>query len=57
MSAMMQAFYWDCPREDQREFEWWNYLRTKIASLVQVGFETLWLPPAHKAANIVGPSM
>ncbi|MGH7496022.1 MAG: alpha-amylase family glycosyl hydrolase [bacterium] len=57
MSAMMQAFYWDCPREDQREFQWWNYVRTKIASLAQIGFESLWLPPAHKAANIAGPSM
>ncbi len=57
MAAMMQAFYWDCPREDKREGEWWNYVRTNLANLAQLGFETLWLPPAHKAANIGGSSM
>jgi len=54
---MMQAFYWDCPREDKREFEWWNYVREQVATLAQLGFTSLWLPPAHKAANISGPSM
>jgi alpha-amylase len=57
MSAMMQAFYWNCPREDNREYDWWNYIREKIPSLAQAGFDSLWLPPAHKAANINGPSM
>ena len=27
MGVMMQAFYWDCPREENREFAWWNYVR------------------------------
>lgn len=57
MAVMMQAFYWDCPREDKREFEWWNYVREKVATLAQLGFASLWLPPAHKAANLSGPSM
>jgi len=57
MGVMMQAFYWDCPREDGREFEWWNYIRGKIPSLAKVGFTSLWLPPVHKAANLAGPSM
>ena len=57
MPALMQAFHWDCPREDQQEFQWWNFVRTKVAGLAELGFEALWLPPAHKAANIAGPSM
>ena len=32
-------------------------MRTKVASLAQLGIEALWLPPAHKAANLSGPSM
>jgi alpha-amylase len=57
MAAMMQAFYWDCPREDGREFAWWNHVRGKVPALAEIGFDALWLPPAHKAANIDGPSM
>jgi alpha-amylase len=57
MGVMMQAFYWDCPREDQRESEWWNYVRERLADLARTGFTALWLPPVHKAANLFGPSM
>jgi hypothetical protein len=27
MGVMLQTFYWDCPREDNKEFQWWNYIR------------------------------
>lgn len=57
MGIMMQAFYWDCPREDGQEFQWWNYVHKQIPHLAQAGFTALWLPPIHKAANISGPSM
>src|SRR5574341_396815 len=57
MGVMLQAFYWDCPREEGKEFQWWNYIREQIPSLAKVGFTALWLPPVHKAANLVGPSM
>jgi alpha-amylase len=57
MGVMMQAFHWDCPREDGQEFKWWNYVHGKIPDLAQVGFTALWLPPVHKAANLGGPSM
>jgi alpha-amylase len=53
----MQAFYWDCPRENHKAFHWWSYVSEKIPALAKVGFTSLWLPPAHKAANIFGPSM
>jgi alpha-amylase len=54
---MMQAFYWDCPREEGREFTWWKYLMTQLDGLKQAGITALWLPPASKAANIGGMSM
>jgi alpha-amylase len=57
MGVMMQTFYWDCPKVDNKEFAWWNYIQGKISSLAQAGFSCLWLPPAHKPPNIGGPSM
>lgn len=57
MGVIMQAFHWDCPRNDNQEYTWWNFVRERIDSLAQVGFTSLWLPPVHKAANIGGPSM
>ncbi len=57
MGVMMQTFHWDCPREDKKEFQWWNHVNEKVPSLAEVGFTSLWLPPIHKAANLFGPSM
>lgn len=57
MGVMMQAFYWDCPRVDNKEFSWWKYVQEQIPSLIQVGFTMIWLPPVHKPANIHGLSM
>ena len=57
MGVMLQTFYWDCPREDNKEYQWWNTVRAQIPSLAKTGFTALWLPPVHKAANLMGPSM
>ncbi|MGE5644126.1 MAG: alpha-amylase family glycosyl hydrolase, partial [Byssovorax cruenta] len=57
MGVMMQAFFWDCPRVDHREFQWWDYVCGQLPALAKVGFTSLWLPPIHKAANLNGPSM
>ncbi|MBN1562573.1 MAG: alpha-amylase [Anaerolineae bacterium] len=57
MGVMMQAFYWDCPREEDKAFQWWNLVCDRIPALARVGFNTLWLPPASKAANLGGWSM
>jgi alpha-amylase len=47
----MQAFYWDCPRMEDKEFEWWNFLKEKIGSLSEVGFTAIWLTPACNAGE------
>ena len=57
MGVIMQAFYWDCPRLENREYGWWNYVAGKIPVLKEAGFTALWIPPASKAANILGQSM
>jgi alpha-amylase len=57
MGVLMQAFYWDCPKSDQQEFQWWNFVATKLPDLAKAGFTAVWLPPASKAANIGGMSM
>ena len=57
MGVMLQAFYWDCPKEDNREFSWWNFVQERIPSLADAGFTSLWLPPVHKPPNIEGLSM
>jgi alpha-amylase len=51
----MQAFYWDCPKLENKEFQWWSHIQSKIPSLREAGFTALWLPPASKGANIGGP--
>lgn len=57
MAVMMQAFFWDCPRESKQEYQWWNHVRGRVGDLARAGFKALWLPPVHKAANLGGPSM
>lgn len=57
MGVIMQAFHWDCPREDNQEYNWWNYVGDQIPMLANTGFTALWMPPIHKAANISGVSM
>lgn len=57
MGVLMQAFYWDCPREEHQEGTWWDFVQTKLTGLKEAGITALWLPPASKAANIGGMSM
>ncbi len=57
MGVMLQSFYWDCPKLENREFQWWPYIAGKIPVLKLTGFTALWLPPACKAPNIGGMSM
>ena len=48
---MMQAFYWDSPKHDQREHDWWNFVAEKVDELGNAGFNALWLPPVSKASS------
>ncbi|HEY5175039.1 MAG TPA: hypothetical protein VII95_05685 [Terriglobales bacterium] len=57
MGVLFQAFYWNCPSEENQDGTWWNFVASKIPELQQAGFTALWLPPASKAANLGGPSM
>src|ERR1017187_9121661 len=57
MGVLFQAFYWNCPSEENQDGTWWNFVAGKIPELQQAGFTALWLPPASKAANLGGPSM
>lgn len=57
MGVMLQTFFWDCPRLDGKESQWWNTIRREIPGLARTGFTSLWLPPVHKAGNLGGPSM
>ena len=54
MGVIMQAFYWDCPKLEGKEFQWWNFVEKNIEQLSAVGFTALWLPPATKGANLFG---
>ena len=51
MGVMLQAFYWDCPRAENREHQWWNFINRDCRGIAQAGFTALWLPPANKAAS------
>jgi len=54
MAVMMQGFYWDCAKDEDRLGEWWNYVIEKIPSLGKdgVGFDSIWLPPISKGADV-----
>jgi alpha-amylase len=51
MSVMMQAFFWDSPKVDKQEHNWWNFVAEKVEDLGKAGFNALWLPPVSKASD------
>jgi glycosidase len=51
MGVMLQAFYWDCPQAENRDHQWWSFIKSKLPAIAQAGFTALWLPPANKAAS------
>jgi len=38
MGVMLQAFYWDCPKAEDREYQWWAFIESKLPSIAQAGF-------------------
>jgi alpha-amylase len=53
MGVLMQAFYWDCPKVADQQFNWWNFVRNEIPQLKTAGITALWLPPACKAMDVI----
>jgi alpha-amylase len=51
MGVMLQAFYWDCPKSENREHQWWTLIKSKLSVIAQAGFTALWFPPANKTAS------
>jgi len=51
MAVMMQAFYWDAPRAEQKEHEWWNFVAERVEALGKAGINALWLPPVSKGSS------
>ncbi|GAA5031401.1 alpha-amylase [Marivirga lumbricoides] len=45
--VMMQAFYWDVPAGGN----WYNTVKSKLASWDAAGISAIWLPPVSKAMN------
>jgi alpha-amylase len=54
MAVMMQAFYWDSPKLENKEHEWWNFVAEKVDDLGKAGINALWLPPVSKASTNAG---
>ena len=52
MGVMMQAFYWDCPKVDNKEFTWWRVRWCAMLFWIAVWIFTrsrLWLLRIYKA--------
>jgi alpha-amylase len=54
MAVMMQAFYWDAPKHEGKEHEWWNFVAEKVEDLSKAGVNALWLPPVSKSSSNIG---
>ena len=35
MGVMLQAFYWDCPKAESREHQWWTFIQSKLGAIAQ----------------------
>lgn len=49
---LMQVFYWDCPRTEGKEGEWWSHVQTRVPELARIGITGLWLPPSAKSSHV-----
>ena len=52
MGVMLQAFYWDCPQTENREHQWWSFIKSKLPAIAQAGFTALWLPPGKQGSMV-----
>ncbi|ADW68393.1 alpha-amylase domain-containing protein [Granulicella tundricola] len=51
MAVMMQAFYWDAPKLENREHDFWNFIAERVEDLGKAGINALWLPPINKGSS------
>jgi alpha-amylase len=49
--SLLQAFYWDCAKAENREHQRWVFIKSRLPTIAEAGFTALWLPPANKAAS------
>jgi hypothetical protein len=35
MGVMLQAFYWDCPKAENQEHEWWTFIKSKLPGIAK----------------------
>jgi len=59
MGVMLQAFYWDCPQTENREHQWWSFIKSKLPAIAQAGFTALWpckVKTPHTQAAVNGPT-
>ena len=49
MGVMLQAFYWDCPRAENREHEWWSLIKSSDLAARDV---LIWDPPTESVTFV-----
>ena len=49
MGVLLQAFYWDCPREAGVEFGWWQHVN--LGELDQCGAVPTWFGTRAELAS------
>ena len=55
MAIMMQAFYWDAPKHENKEHEWWNFVAERVEDLGRAQLHiSLMQPVLRFPCNLLG---
>ncbi len=49
--TLLQAFYWNCPKEHDGVGRHWNWLGANAPRLAKMGITSAWIPPFYQAAS------
>lgn len=49
---VMQVFYWDCPKFENKAGLWWQHITAQLPQLAKIGITGVWLPPSAKSSHI-----
>lgn len=49
---ILQSFFWDCPKTENKESGWWSHVEEKVPDLADTGITTIWLPPSAKSSHV-----